>query len=446
MIRNILIGVAVAAVIGTGVWGYQQKSEGDELRIQAENNYQRAFHDLTFNLDQIEDELGKTLAMNTRRQLTPSLAEVWRVTSLAQKNLAQLPMQNVKTSDTEEFLYKIGDFSYRTSVRDLDKEPLTEKEYQTLTDLHKHAGEIRQSMRSLQAQAMNNKHRWVDESANENAPQGEESVPGQFELMNKSVEGFSEVDWGASKDSIRNINGELKKALTGKEVSEKEAQDIGRSYAGVGKESNVDITETGKGLEYPAYTLVIDDPDHKANYYMDISINGGEPIWFMQEREMGEQTIGLNEATEKASNFLEQHGKENMELIDSTQYDTVGVFEYVYKQDDVRIYPDSILIGVALDNGDVVSYESKGYIINHKENRDLVKPKLSREEAQTKVNPKVKIMEEHLGIIKNNINEEVLCYEFLGVLDDDTYRIFISAEDGQEEKVERLIQSEPVFQ
>lgn len=154
MIRNILIGLAVAAVVGTGVWGYQQKSEGDQLRIQAENNYQRAFHDLTFNLDQIEDELGKTLAMNTRRQLTPSLAEVWRVTSLAQKNLAQLPMQNVKTSDTEEFLYKIGDFSYRTSVRDLDKEPLTEKEYQTLTDLHKHAGEIRQSMRSLQAQAM----------------------------------------------------------------------------------------------------------------------------------------------------------------------------------------------------------------------------------------------------------------------------------------------------
>jgi spore germination protein len=135
-----------------------------------------------------------------------------------------------------------------------------------------------------------------------------------------------------------------------------------------------------------------------------------------------------------------------MELVDSTQYDTVGVFEYVYKQDDVRIYPDSILIGVALDNGDVVSYESKGYIINHKENRDIAQPKLSREEAQTKVNPKVKIMEEHIGVIKNNINEEVLCYEFLGVLDDDTYRIFINAEDGQEEKVERLIQSEPVFQ
>ena len=445
MLKTIIIGLGLAAVIGTGWWGFQQKSEGDQLRIQAENNYQRAFHDLTFNLDQIEDELGKTLAMNTRRQLSPSLAEVWRITSLAQKNIGELPVQSVKTSNAEEFLYKIGDFSYRTSVRDLDKEPLTDKEYQTLTDLHKHAGTIRESMRKLQAQAMNDKHRWVEASMNEN-DQGEESVPGQFELMNKSVEGFSEVDWGASKDAIRDINGELKEALQGKEISEDEAKNIGRSYAGVGKGAKVQLSKTGKGLEYPAYTLVIDDPDHEAHYYMDISQKGGEPIWFMQDRKMGKQTIGLNEAADIASNFLNDHGKANMELVDSTQYDTTGVFEYVYTQDDVRVYPESILLEVALDNGDVTSYEAKGYLINHEENLDIPSAKITRDEAEEKVNPKVEVMEEHIAMIKNNINEDVLCYEFLGVLDDDTFRIFINAEDGQEEKVERLIQSEPVYQ
>ncbi|TSB46893.1 germination protein YpeB [Alkalicoccobacillus porphyridii] len=445
MLKTIIIGLAVAAVIGTGWWGYQQKSEGDQLRIQAENSYQRAFHDLTFNLDQIEDELGKTLAMNSRKQLSPSLAEVWRITSLAQKNLGELPVQSVKTSDAEEFLYKMADFSYRTSVRDLDEVPLTDKEYQTLKDLHKHAGTIRENMRSMQAKAMNDQHSWVEASLNEDN-QGEESIPGKFELMNKSVEGFSEVDWGASKDSIRNINGELKEALNGKEISEEEAKDIGRNYAGVGKGANVQISKTGKGLEYPAYTLVIDDPDHEADYYMDISQKGGEAIWFMQERQMGKQTVGLNEAAEKAKTFLEDHGKSNMELVDSTQYDNTGVFEFVYTQDDVRVYPESILIEVALDNGDVTSYEAKGYLINHQENRDIPSVKLSRDEAKENVNPRVEVMEEHIAMVKNSIDEDVLCYEFLGVLDDDTFRIFINAEDGQEEKVERLIQSEPVYQ
>ncbi|PTL22383.1 germination protein YpeB, partial [Shouchella clausii] len=84
MFRNLLIAALAVAVVGTGVWGYQQKQEKDQLQITANNTYQRAFHDLTYHIDQIEDELGKTLAMNTQRQLTPSLADVWRVTSLAE--------------------------------------------------------------------------------------------------------------------------------------------------------------------------------------------------------------------------------------------------------------------------------------------------------------------------------------------------------------------------
>ncbi len=38
-----------------------------QLSITAENNYQRAFHDLSFHIDQIEDEIGKTLAMNSQK-------------------------------------------------------------------------------------------------------------------------------------------------------------------------------------------------------------------------------------------------------------------------------------------------------------------------------------------------------------------------------------------
>ena len=47
-------------------------------------------------------------------------------------------------------------------------------------------------------------------------------------------------------------------------------------------------------------------------------------------------------------------------------------------------------------------------------------------------------MEEFLAIIENDLGDEVLTYEFLGVLNDETYRIFINAMDGREEKVEKL--------
>lgn len=54
-------------------------------------------------------------------------------------------------------------------------------------------------------------------------------------------------------------------------------------------------------------------------------------------------------------------------------------------------------------------------------------------------------MEDRLAIISNELGKEVLCYEFLGTLGKDTYRIFINANDGKEENVEKLQNAEPVY-
>lgn len=68
MYKNIIIGALAVGIVGTGFWGYQQMEEKTQLSITAENNYQRAFHDLSFHIDQIEDEIGKTLAMNSQKK------------------------------------------------------------------------------------------------------------------------------------------------------------------------------------------------------------------------------------------------------------------------------------------------------------------------------------------------------------------------------------------
>ena len=75
--------------------------------------------------------------------------------------------------------------------------------------------------------------------------------------------------------------------------------------------------------------------------------------------------------------------------------------------------------------------------MNHKD-RDIPTPELSNEEAKDKVNHKVDIQEENMAIIDNDLGEEVLVYEFLGILGDETYRIFINAMNGMEERVEKL--------
>jgi spore germination protein len=62
------------------------------------------------------------------------------------------------------------------------------------------------------------------------------------------------------------------------------------------------------------------------------------------------------------------------------------------------------------------------------------------------LNPSLAVQEDRLAIIVDEFGKEVLCFEFLGTINKDTYRIFINAENGSEEKIEKLKNPEPIFQ
>ena len=205
------------------------------------------------------------------------------------------------------------------------------------------------------------------------------------------------------------------------------------------------VTESGKGSDYGFFSVSIQNPKSKLEANMDITKKGGYPIWFLLDRDVKNQKLSLNDASNKAIAFLKDHNFENLDLFESAQYDNIGVFTFVGKQDDVRIYPDAINMKVALDNGDVIGFSAEDYLKSHK-TREIPQVGIDIAEAKKKVNPNLKVMDEKKAIILNDINEEVLCYEFTGVLGNDTFRIYINAEDGTEEKVEKLHNAEPVYE
>lgn len=127
------------------------------------------------------------------------------------------------------------------------------------------------------------------------------------------------------------------------------------------------------------------------------------------------------------------------------QYDNTGVFNFVTSENNIRIYPEAIKVEVALDNGNIIGFSAEEYLKSLNDTRKIEKPVLTSEQARAKVNPRFKVMEERQAVIVNDLNKEVLCYEFLGTIEDDTYRIFINAIDGVEEEVEKLKNAEEVY-
>jgi len=433
---GILIPVLVIALVGAGFWGYQENQEKNSILIKAENQYQRAFHDLNFHIDTLQDELGKSLAVNSRKQLSPSLANVWRLSYTAQSDVGELPLTLMPFNKTEEFLAKVGDFSYRIAIRDLNKEPLNDKEYQTLETLYKNANEIQKELHNVQTKVIDKQLRWMDVEialAQEEKNMDNTIIDG-FKTIDKKVEQFPEMDWGPGINSLEKKKSEKGKNLQGELITAEDAKRKVASFLNLSTKDNIKIDKLGKGSDYEAFSVEVEGKD---KVYLDVTKAGGHVVWMLKTREIKEKKLSMEQALAKAKSFLVNHKYPKMTAINLDEYDNTFIFTFAHQQDNVIIYPDVVSVKVALDNGEVIGYQSTDYIFNHKA-RQISKPIISQDIAKTKANPKLKITSIKQALIENLDGNEVLTYEITGDLNNNTYRIYVNALNGDEEEVQKL--------
>lgn len=438
---RILFPVALVALVGAGMWGYQEHNEKNSVLIKAENSYQRAFHDLTYHVDKLHDELGKALVVNSRRQMTPTLTNVWRLAYAAQSDVGQLPLTLMPFNNTEEMLSRVADFSYRVAVRDLDKEPLTDKEYSTLKSLHKNAEDIQNQLRNVQTKVIDKQLRWMDvETAlASDDKKSDNTIIDGFRMIEQKVQEYPDLDWGVGIQSLNEKKQKRIKGIDGSQISKEEAKRIALDFVGINpSKAQVEVDENGKSQQYSAYSVRITSKELKSPVHLDVTKRGGKVAWLMNERPVGQEKISMEQAEESGRKFLKAHGYGDMVVSEVDSYAGEAVLTFVPEQNGVRIYPDSIAVEVALDTGDVTAFNSTEYLFNHKQ-RILPKPRISKEEARKKVNPSVKVTSERLALIEGkNDGKEVLTWEITGSFEGNTYMVYINAQNGDEEEVVKM--------
>ncbi|MFD2371798.1 germination protein YpeB [Brevibacillus sp. GCM10020057] len=438
---RVLLPVALVALVGAGMWGYQEHNEKNSVLIKAENSYQRAFHDLTYHVDKLHDELGKSLVVNTRRQMTPTLTNVWRLAYAAQADVGQLPLTLMPFNKTEEMLSRVADFSYRVAVRDLDKEPLSDKEYATLKSLHKHAADIQDELRRVQSHVIDKQLRWmeVETALASDDKKSDNTIVDGFRTIEKKVQEYPDLDWGVGIQSLDKKKQQRIKGIDGKPITKEDARKIAVDFLGdMAKGAQVEVDENGRGQEYSAYSVRVTLPAKKQAINLDVTKRGGKVVWMMNERQIGEEKLDLKQAEEHGRRFLQQHGFDNMVVSETDSYERSAVYTFVPEQNGVRIYPDSVTVEVALDNGEVTAFNSTEFLFNHKK-RILSKPRLTKEQARKRVNPSVKVTSERLALIEGkNDGKEVLVWEMACSFEGSPYMIYINALNGDEEEVVKM--------
>ena len=434
----ILFPIMTLAFIGTAIWGYQENQEKNAMLIKAENQYQRAFHDLSYHVEQLQTELGKTMAANSTSNdyYRRSLTNVWRITSQAQNEINQLPLTLLPFNKTEEFLSNIANFTYRTAVRDLTKKPMTPEEQKTLQTLYQHANEINGELQQVQGKVLSENLRWMDvETAlATQEKQMDNTIVDGFMTVDKKVSEYEELDWGPSMASTfqkRSYN-----SLPGMEINAEEAKQKAAQFLqlpnGTGE---LQVAENGAGTEFSSFSVKGKNPYSGEDMQLDVSKKGGHIIYYMSSRNVGERNVDLKGAQDAAADFLSAHGYDSMLPVNYDEYSNTASFTFARKDGEIVVYPEKVVVKVALDNAEVTGLQAGDYIYEHK-SRSFPKPAISVEEARKDVNPSLKVESVNQAWIKNDLDDEVLCYEFIGKMNDSSYKIYISAETGLEEKVE----------
>jgi spore germination protein len=440
-LSSVLFPVMTILLIGALVWVYQENRAKNAVLLKAENQYQRAFHDLSYHVDRLHGELGNTLAVHSDSTQThrKGLMNVWRLTSEAQGEINQLPLTLLPVNQTEDLLSRVSQFSYQTASRDLTQQPMSEKELGNLKELYKSTGEISKNLQQVQDKVLTNRLRWMDvESAlaTEKEPADNTIIDG-FKTVDKRVGEYPELDLGPSVASVYNKRSVKKldaQAASPSEIREKAAKFLGAPA------SSITVTENGTGTQWASYTATMTTGGQETPQMvtMDFTRLGGELISYNNPREVGSHSVSGTTAKQKAANFLKSKGYGDMTPVTYDEYGNSASFTFVRNIDGVLVFPEKINVRVALDNGEVTGLQCSDYVYEHQKTEKLPTAKLTMEQARKHLNPDFKEESEYKVVIENEAGQRIAAYEFIGKINGTNYRIFLNGNNGEEEKIEEI--------
>lgn len=439
----LLAGLLVVAALslGFGYWRDQQR-----LVNALENGYQRDFHLVVDQVEQLEALLGKGLVSASPRQQIFLLTEIWGRANTAQGALSQLPFTEVNLAATRKFLAQVGDYAYSLAKKLAGGEELAEEHKAQLETFYEELRQYGQVLAQTEARLFQSGYRWSTALL---GGSGLKSWVPNRRPAGDGLDGFKEMEQrfaglpvliydGPFSDHLG--QGKPKSAVaTAPEVTEEEARRRAEQFVNQEVDGHYEAVKSQR-VEgtIPVYGISLDGKGRPGIITADVSVRGGEIIAFLNSRPISSSRLSEEEAEAKAEAFLQERGFTNFEKTYSLSENNVLWIAYVAKEGSVRLYPDQVKVQVALDDGEVVGFDAIMYYLNH-HRRELPTPKLSEAEARANLARDLEVQSSRLALIPLSGGREVFTYEFTATYEGETYLVYINALTGDEENILKVV-------
>lgn len=404
-----------------------------EVQRQLVHRYQSAMEDLSTEMESISVTLAKALYTGTPAGLTVLTNELVLQAGTASAALSALPTNQYNLQTVSKFLSQVSDYSLNLTKKVVNGGEITKDERDIIKKLSRVANSL--SIKLDAARTMyNDEKNWSQNiDAVLSGTESATNIDTSFTEAEESLSGYPTLIYdGPFSDHIQSKQSVL--LQNAKEISLDTAKQYAANVAGVKAQNIKNIgSEEGKT---PAFVFGFD------NKNVAITQKGGYTLYYRNERNISSAEISYEGAVQRAKNYIDSLKFGNFETSYYFADEGVCVVNFAYKQGDTICYTDLIKVGVALDNGEIVFYEARGYIMNHHP-RTLNTPKFTVSEAKQKLSPNLKVQSINLALIPSGGEYELYCYEFHCIGDDDEeILVYINTETLAEEKILILLKTD----
>lgn len=434
--------IIILLVIAIVTAGYQFKRV-EAMKISIENNYNRAFYELVNYVDDIDTLLQKSMLVSSSAQISSISSELFRKTSAAKACIAQLPLSEILLENTEKFLSQIGDYTYMLSQKSIYDEEITEEDYENLSSLGDYSSSLKEELLILQENIYAGVVDWGNVSKRNSSYISNivnavgENILSNFERVEKNFQEYPSLIYdGPFSEHIERINPIMTENAEnfGETETLQKAKDFISEWQG-------ELLNDGESNNTAFESYLFKGTNENEQIYAAFTKKGAYPLYFFINREISEEKVSVDEAIEKGRAFLSKHGYDNMK---SSYYDKangIATVNFAYEQGNVICYSDLIKLKVALDNGEIIGFESNGYLMNHKQ-RHFESLQITEEDVKKQINNHLNVEKISLAMIPKDNKTEIFCYEIKGNYKDRNFLIYINVQNGREEEILMLIESE----
>lgn len=425
-----------ALIVVFGVSAAVNYNNAQYYKMKTEYANERALNELSEYADNLSVTISKGLYATSPEMASKLSTSLWRESSAAKNALSQLPVSQAHLDNTYKFLSQVGDFAVSLSRKVSNGEEITSDERAQLEKMLHYSDVLSQQVTAVR-QKLDDGQLSFDEvrkSLMQNEDLNDiETVGGSFTDLAQAMTDYPTLLYdGPFSDHIDQQKPKMlegKPGVTRSEAAERAAKILGITADKLQDGDDEDGSFGCYGFNYDKTSI-------------SITKSGGYLCYMLNSRYVTENTLSADDAVLRAKEFVKSLKVNNMKESYYSVNDGVCTVNLAETINGVVCYPDLIKVSVALDNGEILSLDARGYLMNHHE-RKIPQIKVSKEQAQSKLSPYLTVKNHRVAFIPTDSASEKYCHEFLCTAKDGSeVLVYINCETGKEENILLMLRTD----